>query len=100
MYALLSLEIVLNSLMCFVIGFVYSDMWNDISGHTWLVTSTGSVIGRRAISPAMLGERNKTGCRVISPAKPGERNRIGRRACRSARFLKEHNCLFYATGLE
>lgn len=45
MYALLSLEIVLNSLMCFVIGFVYSDMWNDISGHTWLVTSTGSVIG-------------------------------------------------------
>lgn len=48
------------------------------------VTLTGSVTGRRAISPAMLGSRNKT----------------GRRACRSARFLKEHNCLFYATGLE
>ena len=64
------------------------------------VTSTGSVTGRRAISPAMLGERNRIGHRVISPAMLRERNRIGRRACRSARFLKEHNCLFYATGLE
>lgn len=36
MYALLSLEIVLNSLICFVIGFVYSDMWNGHIG-TYLV---------------------------------------------------------------